>query len=51
VCWRALRKAVREHIEFGSHIAMQNSNAETDEQLHPLRAVPHWTWAAEGNED
>ncbi len=24
---------------------MQNSNAETDEHLHPLREVPRWTWA------
>ena len=23
---------------------MQNSNAETDDQLHPLREVPRWTW-------
>ena len=38
------RRAVREHVEFGTHVAMQNSNAETDEQLHPLREVPHWTW-------
>ena len=41
---REFREAVREHIEFGSKVAMQNSNAETDEQLHPLRDVPRWTW-------
>jgi hemoglobin len=23
---------------------MQNSHAETDDQLHPLREVPRWTW-------
>jgi hemoglobin len=40
----AFRKAVREHVEFGSHVAMQNSNAETDAELHPLRSVPRWTW-------
>jgi hemoglobin len=40
----AFRDAVREHVEFGSRVAMQNSNAETDEQLHPLREVPYWTW-------
>jgi hypothetical protein len=39
--------AVREHIEFGSHVAMQNSNAQTDEQLHPLRHVARWTWPGE----
>jgi hemoglobin len=38
------RAAVREHLEFGSHVAMQNSNATTEEELHPLREVPHWTW-------
>lgn len=43
----AFREAFRQHIEFGSHVAMQNSNAETDEQLHPLREVPHWTWPRE----
>ena len=41
------REAVREHVEFGSRVAMQNSHAETDEQLHPLRAVPRWTWAGD----
>lgn len=40
----AFREALRSHVEFGSHVAMQNSNAETDDQLHPLRAVPRWTW-------
>jgi hemoglobin len=38
------RTAVREHVEFGSQVAMQNSNAETDDELHPLREVPRWTW-------
>jgi hemoglobin len=38
------RNAVHEHVEFGSHVAMQNSHADTDDQLHPLREVPRWTW-------
>lgn len=38
------RQALREHVEFGSHVAMQNSHAETDDQLHPLREVPMWSW-------
>lgn len=38
------RDAVRSHVEFGSRVAMQNSNAESDEELHPLREVPVWTW-------
>jgi hemoglobin len=36
----AFREAVREHVEFGSRVAMQNSHADSDEQLHPLREVP-----------
>jgi hemoglobin len=39
------REAVRSHVEFGSKVAMQNSRAETDDQLHPLRKVPRWTWS------
>jgi hemoglobin len=38
------RAAVMEHLDFGTRVAMQNSHAETDDQLHPLREVPHWTW-------
>jgi hemoglobin len=38
------RDAVMEHIEFGTHVATQNSNAATDDELHPLREVPLWTW-------
>ena len=40
----AFRDALMEHVEFGSHVAMQNSNARTDDELHPLREVPHWNW-------
>lgn len=29
------REAVRSHVEFGSRVAMQNSHAETDAELHP----------------
>jgi hemoglobin len=39
----AFRRAVMEHIEFGTAVAQQNSNAETEEDLHPLREVPLWT--------
>lgn len=38
------REALRSHVEFGSHVAMQNSHAESDDQLHPLREVPRWQW-------
>ena len=43
----AFRDAVREHVEFGSHVAMQNSRAASDAELHPLREVPRWTWAGD----
>jgi hemoglobin len=38
------RRAVREHVEFGSNVAQQNSWATTDDELHPIRSVPNWTW-------
>jgi hemoglobin len=41
----AFREALQSHVEFGSQVAMQNSHAETDDQLHPLREVPKWTWS------
>jgi len=40
----AFRNAVREHVEFGSQVAQQNSHAQTDAELHPIREVPHWDW-------
>ena len=39
----AFRRAVMEHIEFGTRVAQQNSHAQTEEELHPLREVPLWT--------
>lgn len=44
---KPFRTALAEHVEFGSHVAMQNSNATTDDELHPLREVPHWNWAGD----
>jgi hemoglobin len=38
------RRALREHVEFGSQVAVQNSHATTDDELHPLRHVPSWQW-------
>ena len=40
------RQAVREHLEFGSKVAQQNSRAKTDSELHPIREVPRWRWPA-----
>ena len=45
------RDAVRSHLDFGTRVAMQNSHAKTDEELHPLREVPRWTWAGDDPED
>lgn len=45
----AFRQAVREHVEFGAQVAMQNSHAATDDELHPLREVPRWTWPGDDN--
>jgi hemoglobin len=44
------RAAVREHVEFGTQVALQNSNATSDAELHPLREVPRWTWAGDDPE-
>ncbi|WP_327091403.1 group II truncated hemoglobin [Nonomuraea sp. NBC_01738] len=38
------REAVRSHLDFGTRVAQQNSRATTDDELHPLREVPRWTW-------
>ena len=40
---KPFRDALKSHIDFGSHVAKQNSNARTDDELHPLREVPKWT--------
>jgi hemoglobin len=38
------REAFRSHVEFGTRVAMQNSHAESEDELHPLRDVPRWNW-------
>jgi hemoglobin len=40
------RESLRSHVEFGSRVAMQNSHARTDDEMHPLREVPLWQWSA-----
>ena len=42
------RATLRSHVEFGTQVAVQNSWAETDAQLHPLREVPRWDWEEPG---
>jgi hemoglobin len=41
---KSFRDALRSHVDFGSHVAKQNSNATNDSELHPLREVPKWDW-------
>src|SRR5207237_5209497 len=41
-----VREAVRTHIEFGARVAQQNSWAESEAELHPIRAVPSWHWTS-----
>jgi hemoglobin len=38
------RAAWASHAEFGSQVAMQNSNARNESELHPLREVLQWRW-------
>ena len=45
----AFRAALSSHVEFGSQVAMQNSRARTDGELHPLREVPRWQWPDEAS--
>ncbi|TCO58267.1 group II truncated hemoglobin [Actinocrispum wychmicini] len=40
----AFREALRSHVEFGTNVAVQNSHARSDDELHPLREVPRWKW-------
>jgi hemoglobin len=47
---KEFRDAVREHVDFGSRVAMQNSHATTDGELHPLREVPRWHWAGDDDQ-
>jgi hemoglobin len=41
---KPFREAVRSHAEFGAHVAQQNSHAQSDAELHPIREVPLWRW-------
>jgi hemoglobin len=41
---KPFREAVRQHVEFGARVAQQNSWAQTDADLHPIREVPTWQW-------
>ena len=38
-----LRDRLTAYIHFGVDVAVQNSNADTDADLHPCQVVPRWT--------
>jgi hemoglobin len=48
---KPFRDAVGAHVEFGSQVARQNSNAASDDDLHPLREVPLWTWSGDEKDE
>jgi hemoglobin len=39
-----LRSAIMSCIEFGTEVAMVNSNAVTDADLHSQKEMPQWHW-------
>jgi hemoglobin len=41
------REALRSHLDFGTHVAQQNSRAASEAELHPIREVPKWDWPDE----
>ncbi len=45
----AFREALRSHVEFGSRVAMQNSHARNDEELH--RCVPSHSGSGQASRD
>ena len=38
------RDALRGYLEFGTQVAVQNSHAAGDTDLHPCQEVPRWSW-------
>lgn len=38
------RQTLRSYLDFGTHVATQNSHATTDAELRPCQEVPHWSW-------
>jgi hemoglobin len=41
---------MRSAVEFGTEVARVNSNARTDADLFPLKAIPHWEWTEDRNQ-
>lgn len=40
------REALRGYLEFGTEVAVVNSHAQDDSQLHECQEVPRWSWDA-----
>ncbi|WP_109507501.1 group II truncated hemoglobin [Nocardioides speluncae] len=38
------RQALREYLDFGTEVAMVNSHAQSDADLHGCQEVPRWDW-------
>ena len=38
------RSALRGYLEFGTEVAVRNSHAAADADLHPCQEVPTWSW-------
>jgi hemoglobin len=38
------RAALHAYLEFGTEVAVQNSHATADVELHPCQEVPRWDW-------
>jgi hemoglobin len=39
------RKAVHRYLDFGTEVALVNSHARDDSELHDCQVVPTWDWA------
>jgi hemoglobin len=38
------RQALKGYLDFGTEVAMVNSHAVTDDDLHSCQVVPRWDW-------
>jgi hemoglobin len=43
-CDTRFKETIAGAIEFGSEVAMVNSHATSDDDLHPQREIPRWHW-------
>jgi hemoglobin len=38
------RRALTGYLEFGTEVAVVNSHASSEAELHPCQEVPRWSW-------